>query len=207
MDSPDPPGCQIQGAGIALMGAFVVLALMGGIVWGIEQGFIQMPVAGPQGPIGPGEGISARHFPSGTVRASVSGDFAFSSEIEIDPYASETSPNGHTLLAFSDLANPGSGDITIALNEPGNYVIVAQGNAVAMAQDEACDFDIHVTESSVSGSVACASAEVTTDGVPSGTSSINLQFSTTSVPWDFSDGSGDPYDDAPTDTPDETESQ
>lgn len=145
--------------------------------------------------------ISPRLYPSGMTTASVTGDFEFSSELPVDEHASYTTPNGRSQIGFVDYANPDAGDVFIGLNEPGNYVTVSQGNTMAMAQDDACQFDIDVAPSSVSGTVSCAAAQVLVDGQPSGTSSINLQFSLTSVPWDGEDGGPDPYENLPTDEP------
>jgi len=79
--------------------------------------------------------------------------------------------------------------VLIALNEPENSVTVAQGPLAAIGQDDACDFDIEVAASSVSGSVACASIEVFEGGEPGGTASIQLQFTTTTVPMENGEGS------------------
>ena len=145
--------------------------------------------------------VSPRIYTTGSAQATVVGSFQFSDQIEIDPHASYTTPNGESWISFIDWGNPDAGEILVVFNEPENSVTVTEGTTVAMGRDDACNFDIQVMPSSVSGSVSCASVEVMREGQSSGTSSIQLQFSTTSVPWDGASGEPDPYDDAPTDEP------
>jgi len=128
--------------------------------------------------------ISPRLYTGGNASASVSGDFDFSGQLAVDTHASYTSRHGLSWIAFSDPGNPQAGDILVVFGEPENSVAVSTGTTVAIGRDAECDFDIHVTESSVAGSVSCASVEVEREGQPGGTSSIHLEFSTTTAPND-----------------------
>lgn len=199
-----PDGCSVRatviGAVLALFAfsAFILAGAFGGDLLAIYQGTAPGPnQPGNGGPAGPGTGvggsqfsqISDRYFTSGSAQATVSGAFQFSGDIEIDTDASYVQDD-LAWISFIDNGNPGAGEVLVVFNEPENSVTVAQGPIHAIGQDAACTFNVHVTESTVAGSIACASVQVLNGTEPAGTSSINLQFSTNSVPMDH--GSGDP---------------
>lgn len=153
---------------------------------------------------GPGSGdipyVSDRYYQSGQATASLAGALQLRDQISIDPIASY-SQDGLSWISFHD---GGATEVLVVFNEPEDSVTVAQGSAVAIGQDEACEFDIRVTESTVSGTVSCASVEVLRDGETAGTASIQLQFSTTTTPMEDGDGpedGGPGPGDAPGETP------
>lgn len=184
--------------GVILMGLVAVmiafLGAPGRQILDTRQGQPNAPVPPPPA-----------QYTRGTGTTTVTGDLALSEQLPVDEHASYTSPRGRSQISFTDYANPDSGAIFIALNEPGNYVSVEQGNTVALGQDDDCTYNIQASGTSLSGSVSCASVEVQTDGQVTGTASIQIQFSIEGVPWDGDDGGPDPYENAPTDEPPATE--
>jgi hypothetical protein len=139
--------------------------------------------------------VSDRYYDSGDASTTVTGPFSLTDQIAIDPVASY-SQDGLSWISFND---GGDAEILVVFGEPENSVTVAQGTNVAIGRDDACNFDITVTASSVSGSISCAAADVMNGSEPSGqTVRIELQFSTTTFPMDKTSGNGDPGD-APAD--------
>jgi hypothetical protein len=158
---------------------------------------------------GPGEGassyqnipeVSARLMSAGSTHATVSGDFSIQTDLNLEPHASGVDTNNHASISFFDPGIADGPEVFISLNEPENSVAVAQGSTQVIGTDDQCQWNIQVTPDLVSGSVSCAAAEVSREGEPAGTASINLQFSAQTGDPNAVDGP-DPYDDAPTDEP------
>lgn len=126
----------------------------------------------------------------GTAMTSVGGAFSLSGQqIQADTLRSYIQ-GGMAWLGFGALAGgTGAAEILITLNEGGqDTVTVAQGDLAAIGQDDDCQWNIEVTESSVSGTISCASVEVLRNTTaPAGTASIQLQFSTILTPMDEGD--------------------
>ena len=129
--------------------------------------------------------VSDRYYDTGDASTTVTGPFSLSGQIAIDAIKSYSQDG----LSWIDFNDSGGTEALVVFGEPSNSVTIAQGPNVAIGRDDACNFDITVTESSVSGSVSCAAADVMNGSEPSGqTASIHLQFSTTTHPMDSGDG-------------------
>lgn len=203
-NQPDRFGCAT--VALVIVGAFTLLVTLVGlnpfmnINWGSG---VQGPAAnahqGQPGANGAGNGvgnaqaavdaagdgqppviaeISDRYFTSGSVTTAMSGGpFLVSGNLQIDPekaYAKD----GLGWIAFAD----GPTDVLISINEPENAIAVARGDTYATAQDDACAWDVHVTEALVSGHISCPSVPVVQGTETVGTTSIELDFSAGSEP-------------------------
>lgn len=212
-----PDGCLVRSAFLAAVlilftiAAYVLAAAAGLDLLALMNNTPLHPLANGQGgPAGPGTGvggggplsgppaqISNRWFTSGSAQASVSGAFSFSGSIAIDTEASYVQDD-LAWISFIDPTDPAAGEVLVVFNEPENSVTVAQGLTHAIGQDAACQFDVQVTESSVGGSITCPSVDVLDGAEKTGTASISLQFSTTSVPMAGGDD-GSPDETTPAD--------
>lgn len=80
-------------------------------------------------------------------------------------------------LVWISFRDAGSTEVLVVFNEPEDSVTVADGSLTAIGQDDDCTFDIEVTSAIVSGHVRCADIDVSRNGEPAGTATVDLTFS------------------------------